>query len=77
MIEQIYQQTTYRPFRPFFIETSGGTLVRVSRPEWIFFPPESGHLIVYQGGSAAFIAFRDIRNVLVEQPPIPVKEELG
>ena len=80
MIEHVYKQAAYRPIRPFQIETSGGTLVRVTRPEWIFFPPETGHLIVYEGGSAAFVAFRDIRSVLVEQPPVPIediREELG
>ena len=74
MIEQIHKQVANRPFRAFFIETSGGALVRVSRPEWIYFPPESGHLIVHEGGGAAFIAFRDVRSVLVEQPPVPVSE---
>ena len=74
MIEQIHKQIAYRPFRPFLIETSGGTLVRVARPEWIYFPPDTGHLIVYEGGGAAFVAFRDVRSVLVEQPPIAVKE---
>jgi hypothetical protein len=74
MIEQIYKQAAYRPFRPFLIETSGGTLVRVSRPEWIYFPPETGHLVVFEGAAASLIAFRDVRNVLIEQPPITLQE---
>lgn len=73
MIEQIHKQIAYRPFRPFLIETSGGTLVRVSRPDWIYFPPETGHLIVFEGGASSYIAFRDIHSLLIEQPPTPIE----
>jgi hypothetical protein len=68
MIDQIYKQVAFRPFRPFLIETSGGTLVRVSRPDWIYFPPETGHFVVFEGAAASYISFRDVRSVLVEQP---------
>lgn len=74
MITQIHQQAAYRPFRPFLIETSGGTLVRVSRPEWIYFPPDTGHLVVFEGAAASFIDFRDVRSVLIEQPPLRLPE---
>jgi hypothetical protein len=72
MIEQIHKQAALRPFRPFQIETSGGTLIRVSRPEWIYFPPETGHFVVFEGAVGSYISFRDVRSVLVEQPPVPV-----
>lgn len=72
MIEQIYKQMSYKPFRPFLIETSGGTLVRVSRADWIYFPPDTGHFVVFEGSAGSYIAFRDVRSVLVEQPPIPI-----
>jgi hypothetical protein len=65
-IEQIHKQVSFRPFRPFLIETSGGTIVRVSRPEWIYFPPETGHLVVFEGSAASYIDFRDVRSVLIE-----------
>jgi hypothetical protein len=71
MIEQIHKQIAFRPFRPFLIETSGGTLVRGSRPEWIYFPPETGHFVVFEGSGASYIDFRDVRSVLIEQPPVP------
>lgn len=74
MIEQIHKQIRYSPFRPFFIETSGGTLVRVSRPEWIYFPPETGHFVVFEGSAASYINFRDVRSVLIEQPPVKANE---
>lgn len=75
MIDQIHKQVSYRPFRAFLIETSGGTLVRVSRPDWIFFPPETGHFVVFEGAAASFISFRDVRSVLIEQPPIRLTEQ--
>jgi len=71
MIEQIHKQLAYRPFRPFLVETSGGTLIRVSRPDWVYFPPETGHLVIFEGSGASYINFRDVRSVLVEQLPIP------
>jgi hypothetical protein len=74
MLEQIHKQTAFKPFRPFFIETSGGTLIRVSRPEWIFFPPETGNFVVFEGAAASYIDFRDVRSVLVEQPPGPPED---
>ena len=74
MIELIHKQTVYKPFRPFLIETSGGTLVRVARPEWIYFPPDVGYLAVFEGAATSLIDFRGIRSVLIEQPPVPVKE---
>lgn len=77
MIEQIQKQIAMRPFRPFLIETSGGTSVRVAKPELIYFPPELGYLAVFEGAVTSLINFKDIRSVLIEQPPIPVKEELG
>jgi hypothetical protein len=80
MIEQIHKQVAYRPFRPFLIETSGGTLVRVSRPEWIYFPPDTGHFMVFEGNGAAYIDFRDVRSILIEQRPMPlneIREKLG
>ena len=52
MIEQIHKQLAYRPFRPFLVETSGGTLIRVSRPDWVYFPPETGHFVIFEGSAA-------------------------
>jgi hypothetical protein len=77
MLEQVYKQAKYLPFRPFFIETSGGTLVRVSRPEWIFFPPDTGCFVVFEGAAASYIDFRDVRSVLVEQPPSDLENSRG
>ena len=74
MIEQIHKQVAYRPFRPFHIETSGGTLVRVTRPEWIYFPPDTGHFVIFEGSAASYIDFRDVRSVLVDHPSIPANE---
>ena len=74
MIEQIHKQVAFRPFRPFLIETSGGTLVRVSRPEWIYFPPDTGHFVVFEGSAASYINYRDVRSVLIEQPPVAANE---
>ena len=74
MIEQIYKQVAYRPFRPLLIETSGVTLVRVSRPEWIYFPPDTGHFVVFEGSAASYIAFRDVHSILIEQPPVAASE---
>lgn len=73
MIEQIHKQIAFRPFRPFLIETSGGTLVRVSRPEWIYFPPATEHLVVFEGSAGSYIAFSDIHSVFIESPPIPLE----
>jgi hypothetical protein len=75
MIEQIHKQMAYRPFRPFYIETSGGTVVRVSRPEWIYFPPATNHFVVFEGSAGSYIAFSEVRSVLIEQPPVRLTEE--
>lgn len=49
--------------------------VRLSRPDWIYFPPETGHFVIFEGAAASYIDFRDVRGVLIEQPPIRVSNE--
>jgi hypothetical protein len=67
MVEQFHKQAAMCPFRPFLIETTGGTLVRVSRPDWGDFPPETAYFLVWEGGATSSIAVGDVRSVLLEK----------
>jgi hypothetical protein len=42
VIEQIKIQLETKPFCAFVVESSGGNLIPVSRPEWVFFVLPSG-----------------------------------
>jgi hypothetical protein len=45
---QIKRQLTVRPFRNFWLETTGGSQVRVMRPEWFYDVPDSnGEFVVF------------------------------
>jgi hypothetical protein len=32
---------------------------------------KAGHFVVFEGAAASYIDFRDVRSVLIEQPPVP------
>jgi hypothetical protein len=45
-IERIKERVNAIPFRPFTIETTGGTQIEVISPDYVMFAPEDRDLIV-------------------------------
>jgi hypothetical protein len=46
-IDSVRSRLAYRPFRPFWLETVGGTRIRVVKPEWFHEVPDSfGRLLI-------------------------------
>jgi hypothetical protein len=38
----VLAQLAYKPFRPFWLETVGGTRIRVGKAEWFYEVPQLG-----------------------------------
>ena len=68
---QIQKQLALRPFRPFWLETTGGNQIRVVRSEWFYSIPDSnGEFWVFSEGVGYMLNYRDILdNIMVEGPP--------
>jgi hypothetical protein len=45
-IERIKERVNVIPFRPFTIETTGGTQIEIVSPDYVMFAPEDRDLIV-------------------------------
>lgn len=66
MTERIEQLLKTRPFRPFVLETIGGTHINVDKPEWFFEPPGSGEFVVFGNGAYWICSYQDLTdNILV------------
>jgi hypothetical protein len=67
---QIKRQLAIRPFRAFWLETTGGNQIRVMRPEWFYDVPDSnGEFVVFSDSVVHVLNYRDILdNVTVEGP---------
>jgi hypothetical protein len=76
-LSQIKEIIGTRPFRPFAIETSGGTYVTVQTPAHIKLPPPSFDLIIVYGtdGLVHFLTKDTILNAAVYGPAPLHKQE--
>ena len=72
-LAQLRQQLAYRPFRPFWIETVGGTRIRVTRPEWfVEVPGQLGKFIVFNEELVTISNYSDLTDLIqVESPTQP------
>jgi hypothetical protein len=71
---QIKNLLAAKPFRPFWLETTGGSLIRVARAEWLLEPPEAGGTFVVfnQDRSYSILAYADLtENITVETKQSP------
>ena len=69
VIEQIKVQLETKPFRAFVVDSSGGNLIPVSRPEWVFFPPGLNQVVIFTDRGAWHFGLDDIKGVGVDHPP--------
>jgi hypothetical protein len=59
-IERIKERVNAIPFRPFTIETTGGTQIEVISPDYVMFAPEDRNLIVaFDRASRMFLVTTD------------------
>ena len=74
---QIQNQLALRPFRVFWLETSGGNQIRVTRPDWFYPVPDSnGEFWVFADGVCHVLNYRDILDhIIVEGPPRLEKQD--
>ena len=68
LIEQIKIQLQTKPFRAFVVESSGGNLIPVSRPEWVFFPRGLNRLVIFTDQGAWHFELDQIKSVAVDHP---------
>ena len=64
--EKIHEQLTRRPFRPFWVHTTGGNQIRVERPDWFLEVPDSGgEFAVFGHQGYALLNYRDVSSLIV------------
>jgi hypothetical protein len=66
VIDQIRARLEQKPFRPFIVESSGGNLIPVERPDWVFFPPDLDQIVIFTTRAAWHFSLGDIKGVGVE-----------
>jgi hypothetical protein len=69
-LTQLKRQLAMRPFRPFWLETSGGKRIRVSRPDWFIEVPERwGTFIVFGEGFVSHAHYGDLTDLIEVEDP--------
>jgi hypothetical protein len=70
-IPKIHDLLATKPFRPFWIETSGGTHIFIEKAEWYYEPPgKDGEFVVF-GEHTHLLNHRDVLDtVTVQNPPV-------
>ena len=58
-----------RPFRAFWLETTGGSRIRIAKPEWFFEPPDTGGTFVVftEPGAYVVMDYDSLASMTVEE----------
>lgn len=67
-ITEVKKQLAYRPFRPFSLQTVGGTRIYVERAEWFHEVPDGPLLITETDGTTITWWFDLVDIIEVENP---------
>ena len=67
-IAEVKKQLAYRPFRPFDLQTVGGTRVHVEKPEWFHEVPDGPLLITGWDGTTITWWFDLVDIIEVDNP---------
>lgn len=67
--EAVYKQLAYRPFRVFWLETLGGTAIRVARPEWFHEMPQGPLIINDEAGAVTLTWWTDLNDTIRIETP--------
>lgn len=69
-IQNVKTQLAYKPFRPFWLETIGGTRIRVERAEWFYEVPHTLGKLFISDSEGSFITYWSdlIETIDVETP---------
>jgi hypothetical protein len=69
-IERIKERVNAIPFRPFTIETTGGTQIEIVSPDYVMFAPEDRDLIVaFDRASRMFLVTTDqVSSISLDAP---------
>jgi hypothetical protein len=69
-LERIKERVDAVPFRPFIIETTGGTQIEVISPDYVMFAPEDRDLIVaFDRASRMFLVTTDqVASISLDTP---------
>jgi hypothetical protein len=70
MLERIKERVNAVPFRPFTIETTGGTQIEIMSPDYVMFAPEDSDLVVaFDRMSRMFLITTDqVASVSLDTP---------
>jgi hypothetical protein len=61
-----------KPFRPFWLETTGGNQIKVAKPAWFFQPAPDGYSFVVFNDDSTYtvLNYADLTdNIVIEGPP--------
>lgn len=68
--ENVRKQLEYKPFRPFYLETVGGNIIRVERAEWFHEVPNmSGQLIISDENGTTITYWKDLTDAIEIETP--------
>jgi len=69
-IERIKERVNAIPFRPFTIETTGGTQIEIVSPDYVMFAPEDRDLMVaFDRASRMFLVTTDqVTSISLDAP---------
>jgi hypothetical protein len=71
-IDNVHKQLAYKPFRPFWLETVGGTRIQVARAEWFHEVPDLGALVISDYTGVTITYWHDLTETIeVEGPAYP------
>lgn len=64
--QQIATQLATQPFRPFALETIGGSQIQVERPQWLYrFPDSGGEFVVFTPRGVVISNYEHIVSITV------------
>lgn len=68
--ENVRKQLEYKPFRPFYLETVSGKMIRVERAEWFHEVPKmQGQLIISDESGVTITYWQDLIDTIEVDAP--------
>lgn len=67
--ENVRKQLEYKPFRPFYLETVGGNIIRVAKAEWFHEVPKLGRLFISDENGTTITYWKDLSDTIEIETP--------
>lgn len=75
---KIQAQLSLKPFRPFWVETTGGNRIHVIKPEWCLVVSDRGETVIFGESNEVYvIRLADLLDSIVIEGPVPASANGG